>query len=101
MTITIDLTKAAQVLIFGGFFVGSVFMFAVAFVRWRGYEADDDTEDQEDQPQPKAVRAQAQAVCEQALVAARRRAAQQSLAVQSWNPSIQHSRLEWLLRRRE
>ncbi|XAI65182.1 hypothetical protein WYPXQRSL_CDS0043 [Pseudomonas phage VB_PaD_phPA-G] len=32
MTITIDLTKAAQALIFGGFFVGSVFMFAVAFV---------------------------------------------------------------------
>lgn len=31
MTITIDLKEAAQVLIFGGFFVGSVFMFAVAF----------------------------------------------------------------------
>lgn len=32
MTITIDLKEAAKVLIFGGFFVGSVFMFAVAFV---------------------------------------------------------------------
>lgn len=36
MTITIDLTKAAQVLIFGGFFVASVFMFAVAFVEVAG-----------------------------------------------------------------
>lgn len=32
MTITIDLTKAAQVLIFGGFFVGGVIAFALAFV---------------------------------------------------------------------
>ncbi len=32
MTVTIDLTKAAQVLIFGGFFVGSVLAFAWAFV---------------------------------------------------------------------
>lgn len=40
MTITIDLTKAAQALIFGGFFVGSVFMFAVALLRLSGYEED-------------------------------------------------------------
>lgn len=33
MTITIDLTKAALVTIFGGFFVGSVLAFAWAFVR--------------------------------------------------------------------
>lgn len=32
MTITIDLTKAAQVLIFGGFFVGGICAFAWAFV---------------------------------------------------------------------
>ncbi len=36
MTITIDLKEAAQVLIFGGFFVCSVFMFAVAFVEVAG-----------------------------------------------------------------
>lgn len=36
MTITIDLKEAAQVLIFGGFFVDSVFMFAVAFVEVAG-----------------------------------------------------------------
>ncbi len=36
MTITIDLKEAAQVTIFGGFFVGSVFMFAVAFVEVAG-----------------------------------------------------------------
>ncbi len=36
MTITIDLKEAAHVLIFGGFFVGSVFMFAVAFVEVAG-----------------------------------------------------------------
>lgn len=32
MTITIDLTRAAQVLIFGGLFLGSVLAFAWAFV---------------------------------------------------------------------
>ncbi len=32
MTITIDLTKAAQALIFGGFFVGGIGAFAWAFV---------------------------------------------------------------------
>lgn len=36
MTITIDLKEAAQVLIFGGFFVVSVLMFAVAFVEVAG-----------------------------------------------------------------
>lgn len=36
MTITIDMKEAAQVLIFGGFFVGGVFMFAVAFVEVAG-----------------------------------------------------------------
>ncbi len=36
MTITIDLKEAAQVTIFGGFFVGSVLMFAVAFVEVAG-----------------------------------------------------------------
>ncbi|HCE6244635.1 hypothetical protein [Pseudomonas aeruginosa] len=81
MTITIDLKEAAQVLIFGGFLWAACSCSPWRLWRWRGYEADDDTEDQEDQPQPKALRAQTKAVCEQALMAARRRAAQQSLAV--------------------
>ncbi len=33
---SIDWSKAALVTIFGGFFVGSVFMFAVAFVEVAG-----------------------------------------------------------------
>lgn len=32
MTITIDMKEAAQVLIFGGFFVGGIGAFALAFV---------------------------------------------------------------------
>lgn len=36
MTITIDLTKAALVTIFGGFFLGSILAFAVAFVEVAG-----------------------------------------------------------------